>query len=49
MTEKKATRRCGNNRRVRVSSTDYPIIPDWAALLIGVGLGWPFIWWAVMM
>ena len=49
MTTNKAARRCGNNERAYGSSPNQQvIIPDWAALVIGIGLGWPLIAWAVM-
>ena len=50
MTEKRATRRSCNYDRARVSTSgDYPIIPDWVGVVLGIGLGWPFLWWAVML
>ena len=49
MNDKKEARRSGNCARAKTpTSRDVYMIPDWAAIALGVMLGWPFLAWAVI-
>ena len=44
----KASARSGNCERSKGSSRTEQILPNWTAVVMGIVLGWPFLWAAVM-